>query len=480
MLEQASHPVLFESAKLDTAANNAKQYGEDRHGYQQAQISAEASIDIIAANPVALFTPEQYTPARFAKTIADACEKFLTAPSTHEQTNSDKQPPFKGGAIGLVSYSGAAACIGIAKATRKLPFAALVGIYQWVIVRNHRDQSCCLVADNKITQATWLELCETFTQQLDLLHTTQNEKIFALTGQWQCSFSKASYEQKFSRVQDYIRAGDSYQINLSREFSAPYKGSTFVAYQQLRRSIPAPFAGLLKSGGKTMISLSPERFIRIENGIVSTQPIKGTRQRSENPEQDSAAIDELEKSAKDRSENLMIVDLMRNDIGKHCLPGSVKVPKLFDIHSFSNVHHMVSTVQGKLKNNSLYEALNCFFDVMPGGSITGAPKIRAIQIIDELEPHDRSIYCGCFFYAGMDGRLDSNILIRSLLFKQDEPEELEREQADYTDTSDESHSETGAVYCWGGSGLVADSDLESEYAETYYKISHILDALTGK
>ena len=197
-----------------------------------------------------------------------------------------------------------------------------------------------------------------------------------------------------------------------------------------------------------MLSTSPERFISLNNGQVETKPIKGTIRRSVFAYEDKALAGQLLESEKDRAENLMIVDLLRNDIGKNCEIGSVAVPKLFALETFATVHHLVSTVTGRLARGR--HALDLLRDCFPGGSITGAPKLRAIQIIEELEPHRRSVYCGAIGYVGFDGNMDTNIAIRTLV------------------------QHGGEVRCWAGGGIVADSDMESEYRECFAKIASLL------
>ena len=189
----------------------------------------------------------------------------------------------------------------------------------------------------------------------------------------------------------------------------------------------------------------------MQNGNVETRPIKGTRPRSSDPQQDLRLAGELQNHPKDRAENLMIVDLLRNDLGKSCVPGSVRVPKLFEVESFANVHHLVSTVEGKLAEGR--DALDVLHDCFPGGSVTGAPKLRAMQIIEQLEPSRRGIYCGAIGYAGFDGNMDSNIVIRTLVYSNNE------------------------VRCWAGGGIVADSDMAAEYQETMDKASAMLELL---
>lgn len=265
--------------------------------------------------------------------------------------------------------------------------------------------------------------------------------------------SKAEYQQKFNRVHDYILAGDCYQINLAQRFTAHYQGDEYNAYLKLRESNQAPFSAFMRFEDHSVVSISPERFLKVEGRNVQTKPIKGTLPRSLDAEIDSANAQKLQQSTKDRAENLMIVDLLRNDISRVCQAGSVKVPKLFDIESFPAVHHLVSTVEGELAaDKSCTDLLRASF---PGGSITGAPKIRAMEIIEELEPHQRNLYCGSIGYISANGNMDTSITIRTLICKNQQ------------------------IHCWAGGGLVADSKVDSEYQETFDKVRKILPILEG-
>ena len=226
------------------------------------------------------------------------------------------------------------------------------------------------------------------------------------------------------------------------------KGDPWDIYLQLRRNNPAPFAGYLNTPDGCVLSSSPERFLSVVNGQVETKPIKGTIRRSAFANEDKALAEKLLESEKDRAENLMIVDLLRNDISKNCITGTVAVPKLFALESYATVHHLVSTITGRLEKHR--HTLDLLRGCFPGGSVTGAPKLRAMEIIEELEPYRRNVYCGSVAYIGYDGNMDSNIAIRTLVTYKDK------------------------VYCWAGGGIVADSKMESEYQECFEKASSIL------
>lgn len=258
-----------------------------------------------------------------------------------------------------------------------------------------------------------------------------------------------SFKASVEAIRGYIEAGDCYQANLSQEFSGQFSGSPWSAFQALAEAHPTPYSAFLRAGNYSVLSLSPEKFLEIDGRRITTSPIKGTRPRGATPQEDADLAATLQASAKDRAENLMIVDLLRNDLSVNATPGSVQVDKLFALESYRNVHHLVSHIRAQLAEG--VTPLKALFDAFPGGSITGAPKIRAMEIIRELEPHWRGPYCGSVFYYGMDGRLDSNIAIRTLLC-----------------------DHTGTIRCWGGGGIVADSDPEEEYQETLAKVGPLM------
>jgi para-aminobenzoate synthetase component 1 len=261
------------------------------------------------------------------------------------------------------------------------------------------------------------------------------------------NFSKDSYRAAIHRALEYIAAGDIYQVNLSQRFEAPFAGDPFEAYLELRRRSPAPYAAYLNLPEVRVLSSSPELFLKLDpqTRMVRTRPIKGTRPRGATGAEDAALAAELHASAKDRAENVMIVDLERNDLGRVAEIGSVEVTGLWDLESYANVHHLTSTVSARLREG--LGAVDLLRATFPGGSITGAPKIRAMEIIDELEPTARSVYTGAIGRFGFDGSVDLNIAIRTALITQ------------------------GRAYFQAGGGIVADSDPDAEYEETLHKAS---------
>lgn len=275
---------------------------------------------------------------------------------------------------------------------------------------------------------------------------------FRLTRSFRACGTANDYREGVKRILEYIRAGDCYQTNLSQHFEGSYQGSPWQAWQALVRAIPVPHGGFLDAGSWQLLSVSPELFLEIDHNRVTSKPIKGTRPRSDDPVRDRMLSEALTANTKDRAENLMIVDLIRNDLSHFCEPFSVRVPQLFAVESYRNVHQLVSTVTGTLRPGiTPFEAMLSAF---PGGSITGAPKRRAMEIIDELEPHTRGPYCGSLFWWQADNRLESNIAIRSLQTTAD-----------------------GNIRAWAGCGIVADSDPDDEYQESLSKIQRLLTTL---
>jgi para-aminobenzoate synthetase component 1 len=267
------------------------------------------------------------------------------------------------------------------------------------------------------------------------------------------SFTKREYLEAVRRVKEYIAAGDVYQVNLSQRFSVPMEIDPWDLYLLLRERNPAPYAAYINAGDFQIISSSPECFLTLDpiSRTVTTRPIKGTRPRSADPAEDRRLAQELESSAKDMAENIMIVDLERNDLGRACEFGSVSVPELAMIESYPTVHHLVSTVTGRLRDDR--DAVDLLTATFPGGSITGAPKIRAMEIIAELEPVRRGVYTGAIGCLGFDGSVNLNIAIRTAVVKD------------------------GMCHFHVGGGIVADSDPEAEYQETLDKGRAFMEAL---
>lgn len=268
---------------------------------------------------------------------------------------------------------------------------------------------------------------------------------------WKEEMQPDEYKRRHEKLRSYIAAGDLYQANLTMRFTAPSPEAFELSalYVYLRQRSPAPFSACLLGDGFGLACASPERFLRLSaNGFVETRPIKGTAARHVNPKTDLKTAEELQKNPKERAENLMIVDLLRNDLGQVCKTGSVAVPELWQVESYAQAHHLVSSVTGQLREGA--DAYDLLAATLPGGSITGAPKRRAMQIIDELEEGPRGAYCGALAWIGFDGAMDSAIIIRTIT------------QA------------CGMLYAQAGGGITWDSLAEAEYEEAMIKISPLL------
>jgi para-aminobenzoate synthetase component 1 len=369
-------------------------------------------------------------------------------------------PPFQGGAAGFVSYEWGSALERLPAPVpdpRALPDVRF-GVYDWVIAWDHaRD-------------AAWIVTTALGGRQPG--HRREEIRALLAAGRRpsgspphlqgaaaaslpavRSNFARGDYELAVGRVRDYILDGDVFQVNLSQQFELPVTAAPLDLYRSLRARHPAAFAALIEAPGIAILSASPERFLRVEGREVETCPIKGTRPRGTTPDLDRALAAELAASAKDQAENVMIVDLMRNDLYRNCLPGTVTVSELCALEAYPTVHHLVSTVRGTLGPGATAAAL--LRDAFPGGSITGAPKVRAMEIIRELEPARRGIYCGSIGYLSASGAADFSIAIRTATVRD------------------------GVASVPGGGGITADSDPAAEYDETVAKVRGVLAALAA-
>ncbi|WP_280563386.1 aminodeoxychorismate synthase component I [Chromohalobacter sp. 48-RD10] len=401
--------------------------------------------DILSCDPIAWL--EVNRDGRVTSDIADLPDDPLAAQRALLEHLPDpgvtSELPFLGGLIGYWSYDFGRhletfadhACEAVT-----LPHSR-VGLYDWALIHDHHARQAWLVATpaRRAQVWEWLKVAPAL------------DSTFKLLSPFRGELDRVAYGERFRAVQHYIRSGDCYQINLAQRFSAPYQGDLWHAYRRLRQATPTPYGAYLAWDDKGILSLSPERFLEVVEGRVETRPIKGTRPRGNTTIEDRRYARELRDSLKDTAENVMIVDLLRNDLGRVCQPGSVRVPQLCRLESYANVHHLVSVVTGKL--DATRHALDLLGAAFPGGSITGAPKIRAMQLIDSLEPSRRSVYCGSIGYVDVRGRMDTSIAIRTAV------------------------ADAGQLHLWGGGGLVADSDEEAEYQETLAKISRLMEAL---
>ncbi len=361
------------------------------------------------------------------------------------RTNHSDTHPFTGGALGYLGYDTGRELEALKdrrSPDHDLP-NALMGIYQWAIIQDHNKQSCTLIHTQQCTHETVKEVQKRLAKRA----TKHTAREFCATD-FTPLIDKKTYLKQVDRIQQYISNGDCYQVNFSQRFEASYQGDCFQAYLHLRRELQSPFSCFFETEFGAILSLSPERFISCRQGKVTTQPIKGTAARGPNEESDRRLSEALRNSEKNIAENLMIVDLLRNDLSKCCQPNSVRAPRLFCLESYPNVHHLVSTVTGELSpGKTPLELLKACF---PGGSITGAPKIRAMEIIEELEAHRRSLYCGSVGYISFNGNMDTSIAIRTAI------------------------AEKEKIYIWGGGGIVADSVPEEEFDESIVKIQRIM------
>lgn len=442
-LEQLSFTQLFDELRHLPGASYLAS-GSSNH--------PDAKYNIIVASPTARIEQD----AQGNNWIINDIEKVLRKEDLFSIINVESQKlfgnhkkpssslPFLIGALGFSGYD-------VGKTLERMPSlaehdysapVASVGLYHWSLIQELKTNHVYLCYSSQYSQP-------------DIQSYRNSNKVtapFKLSSEWRSNMTQSEYLEKFKRVQDYLVAGDSYQVNLAQRFTASFKGDHFTAFESLLVSNDAPFSAYICGVHYSIASCSPERFLSVKDNQVQTKPIKGTRPKQSTPLANEAMIKELKNSAKDRAENLMIVDLLRNDLSKSCLPHSVKVDALFDIESFPAVHHLVSTISATLSNER--SSLDLLKGAFPGGSITGAPKIRSMEIIDELEPNTRHVYCGSVFYSGICGDMDSNICIRTLLF------------------------ENGKVHCWAGGGIVADSQGQLEYEETLHKVDKILPILS--
>ncbi len=405
--------------------------------------------DIISADPYLKITMQQGLSKlsnRAGKIIDEDEDPFQLLKKTllpfHGQS---PDIPFCGGAIGYFGYDllndsrqtdDRQSCIS------GIPDMA-IGIYDWAIITDHELAKTYLVSAGKdaLTRETVNRLLDSANfQALPAIAPTPAPLAI---DQLETDIDQEAYQDGFAQIQKYLLEGDCYQINYARCFFANTSGSTWESYKQLRKSNPVPFGAYLNYPFAEILCASPERFIRVTGNRVETRPIKGTRPRSSNTTEDAKLKNDLLQSEKDQAENLMIVDLLRNDLGKSCQPGTIHVPELFQVESYPTVFHLVSSIKGTVAPDK--SALDVLQDCFPGGSITGAPKKRAMEIIRELEKHQRGVYCGAIGYISFNGNMDTNIAIRTMTVSQER------------------------LAFWAGGGIVSDSDVDAEFQETQDK-----------
>ena len=404
---------------------------------------------------------------------ADALSALRQAIAPFRRDSVPDLPPFQGGLVGYIGYE-----FGGTLETLPPPRAGGLGIpdlafglYDWTLAWDHQEGRAWLISTGLPEQGP-ARVARAEARMTDVLQrlmgrgplssiatharerrpASPTDAGVSREPALSSSLSHAEYLAAVRRVQEYILAGDVYQANITQRFRMPIDEDPWTLYTRLRAGNPAPFSAYLDFPGLAVASVSPERFLRLTSrGVAEARPIKGTRPRGATPAEDEALARELLGSEKDRAEHVMIVDLMRNDLSRVCATGSVRVPELFALERYATVHHLVSTVVGELRPEC--DAIDLLRATFPGGSITGAPKIRAMEIIAELEPVRRDLYCGTIAYLSVTGALDASIVIRTALIRD------------------------GQAYCSAGGGIVADSDPEAEYVESWNKVRGLLDVI---
>lgn len=437
-LSNQQHPFILDSA------NNSTRLGR---------------YSFVGCNPFLVFSSKGHTcrttttGAQAEAQVGDPFEVLRTLLNKYA-VPSHEHLPFIGGAVGYFGYD-------LCHFIEKIPQKALDDIniadcffafYDGVYVYDHQENTIDLVALG--FQQPPAEALLSLEQHL----AAAVEKPLSLTpyhnlapADFQTNMTKAAYLKAVVRIKEYIRTGDIYQANFTQRFACPFTGNPVSFYNTLRTVNPAPFSAYIDTGDCQIISSSPERFIRVHRGQVEIRPIKGTISRGKTAAEDNLNRAKLLSSEKDRAELLMIVDLERNDLSRIAQTGTVRVPELFAVESYTTVHHLVASVTADLRPEC--DLIDCIKATFPGGSITGAPKIRAMEIIDELEPTQRNIYTGSIGYLGFDGSMDLNIVIRTVLIKDN------------------------IAYLQAGGGIVWDSDPEQEYQESLLKARALMNAL---
>ncbi len=379
-------------------------------------------------------------------------------------------PPFQGGAAGYIGYEWGATLERVPVATHDdlaLP-DLLLGVYAWVLAWDHLEGAAWIVATGigggdpgRTVREVGARLAGAAcpdpppADQRPSRPSVATCDVTALApSRARSTFTPEGYRAAVARVREYIRAGDLFQANISQRFSVPVAGSTLAAYGRLRSRHPAPFGALIETEDFAVLSASPERFLAVDAGRVETRPIKGTRPRGSDAGEDAVLAAELGASAKDRAENVMIVDLLRNDLSRVCVPASIRVTELCALETHPTVHHLVSTITADLAPGAT--AADLVRASFPGGSITGAPKIRAMEIIAELEPTRRGVYCGAIGYFSVTGAMDTSIAIRTAVVRR------------------------GTAWVAAGGGITLDSDPAAEYDETIAKVRGLLAALEDR
>ena len=408
-------------------------------------ISEKSRYDIIVSQP-------------FIKIIADECNVSIEENNLKKITKDnpfdileeilssfdiqETSLPFTGGALGYFSYELGQSTIHNNKDHVGMPLM-MIGIYDWALIVDHQNKKAC-IASHHINKDT-KDYLTTLSKKLK--NVKLNNQSFKINSTIKSLLNFETYDLIVNKILSFIKEGDVYQINISNKYIVSCEGDSWTGYKKLREINRAPFMAYFHFEDFDILCGSPERFIQSHKNRVETRPIKGTEPRDSNPQKDKENAEKLLASEKDRAENLMIVDLLRNDLSKNCIPGSINVKALCELKSYSNVHHLESVVEGTLKPHSTLTKL--LKDCFPGGSITGTPKTRSMEIISDLEPHRRDIYCGSIGYIGFNHNMDTNIAIRTIIRKDNK------------------------LHFYSGGGIVAQSNSKNEFDEIAFKASNI-------
>jgi para-aminobenzoate synthetase component 1 len=381
-------------------------------------------------------------PVQVVRTPAQpqALDELRTVLSDYHRERIPGLPPFQGGLAGYLTYELGASLEGVD--TGADAPGVLMGLYDRVMAWDRVTGECWVMDAGRGTRGA--------RESQVTGRRSQDEGGPLTVDPRPLGVPRPAYEAQVQRIRDYILAGDVFQVNLSQRFSVPSARATLELYRRLQARSAAPFSACFECGDHDVLSISPELFLSLDDGAIETRPIKGTRSRGGTPEVDAQLAAELVASAKDRAENVMIVDLMRNDLSRVAQPGTVKVPALCALESHPTVHHLVSTVTARLAPG--HDVIDLLAATLPAGSITGAPKVRAMEIIRELEPVSRGVYCGAIGYIGWDGSMELSVAIRTLTRRD------------------------GVAHIHAGGGVVLDSDPAAEYDETIAKARALLEA----
>lgn len=380
-------------------------------------------------------------------------KEFLKA--HREEGQPGPKLPITSGAIGYFSYDYGRKkerVVSRHEKTVDIPDCILC-FYDMFLVEDHKEKKLYVAANGRLSDSarTADEMAEKIREMYLREQEERQAEVCPEKVRITANFEKEDYKRAVDDVIHYIVEGDIYIMNMTQQLTVRSPRKPYEVFQRLRRENPSPFGGYFQYGDFQVVCASPERFLRMEQGHIATRPIKGTRKRGETPEEDAALRRELQESEKDQSELLMIVDLERNDLNRVCVPGSVKVTELFAVEEYATVFHLITNVEGDLEEGKT--VMDLMEAAFPGGSITGAPKLRAMEIINELEHGRRNLYTGSIGYLTMDGDCDFNIVIRTALYKD------------------------GVYHLGVGGGITCESELEFEYEETLQKAKAVVEAM---